>query len=154
MVSEKHTIETFAKQQGLTRQSAINKLSKLKKQGYAQVSGGGEQKRIYTISKTKQKETNGFFDILNKYSREKISPYFKHQVIGRYDTEKAIIDGLQLKQNIRLRHAMYHLFRHIKDWKLLFDLAKKNKVTNKLYSLYCEAKKNVKVRKLPKRYER
>ena len=42
----KYTLETFAKENNLSKQSAINKLSKLKQLGYAEVSGGGKQKRI------------------------------------------------------------------------------------------------------------
>ena len=57
-IEGKYTVETFAKKQGLGRQSAINLLSKLKKQGFIYTTGGGNQKRIYTISKTPKKESN------------------------------------------------------------------------------------------------
>lgn len=153
----KYTVETFAKKNNLTRQSAINKLSKLKKQGLVKVSGGGNQKRIYTISKIPKKETNGFFTIINKYSPEKINPSFEHIVYGKYGVERALVDGILLiknKKDIRIRNAMLHLFRHIKNWKRLFDLAKKNKVKEDVYKLYEEARKKTKCKTMPKKYEK
>jgi len=150
----KYTVETFAKKNNLTRQSAINKLSKLKKQGLVKVSGGKNQKRIYTISKTPKKETNGFFTIINKYSPEKINPSFEHIVYGKYSPERAIIDGIQMKKDVRIRNATLHLFRHIKNWKLLFDLAKKKNITSEVYKLYEEARKKTKCKTMPKRYKK
>jgi len=44
IIPGKYTAELFAEKHNLTKDSAINKLSKLKKQGYAKVSGGGKQK--------------------------------------------------------------------------------------------------------------
>jgi len=151
----KFTVETFANQQGLSKQAAINLLSKIKKQGFVHTSGGGRQKRIYTISKTPKKESNGLFTIINKYSPEKINPSFEHHVYGRYGAENALIDGilLQKKQkDIRMRHAMHHLFRHIKNWKLLFDMAKKEGIMTEIHELYAEARQKTKTNTMPKRY--
>ena len=93
----KYTVETFAQKNNLTRQSAINKLSKLKKAGLVSVSGGGKQKRIYTLHTKPQKEQNGFYKIVNKYSPDKLNPSFEHYVYGKYTVENAIIDGLLIK---------------------------------------------------------
>ena len=147
----KYTIETFAKEKSLTRQSALNLISKLKKQGYVQVSGGGKQKRIYTFSKTPQTPTNGFYDLVNKYSPEKLVPRFKHRVIGKYTVEQAIIDGIKIG-DIRTLTATSYLFNQVKNWKYLFDLAKKNKCVNKIKKLYQQTRKKIKVRKMPRRY--
>lgn len=149
----KYTIETFAKKQNLTRQSALNLLSRLKKQGYVQTQGGGKQKRIYTITKTKKTKTNGFYDIVNKYSTQKLNPLFEHYVQGKYTIERAIIDGLKIG-DIRTLDATTYLFSHIKDWKSLFHLAKKNNLKKDLISLYKKARKTTKVKKMPKRYLR
>lgn len=152
-LKRKYTLEKFAEENNLTKQSALNKLTKLKNNGFVKVSGGGAQKRIYTVSNKRLRNTNGFFNILNKYSPEKINPYFEHYVFGNYTVEKAIIDGLKLKQNIRLRKATYYLFNHVKNWKRLFDLAKKHNLVSEVLKLYYEARKNVKVKRIPKRYE-
>lgn len=148
----KFTVETFAAKKGLSRQSTINLLSKLKAQGYATVTGGGKQKRIYTISNKKIRTPNGFYYILNKYTKDQIQPPFEHYVYGRYTIEQAIIDGIQLKPDVRTKDAMLNLFRHITNWKLLFDLAKKNDVTQEVHKLYLNAREKTRCKKMPERY--
>lgn len=149
----KFTIETFAKKTGLTRQAALNKLSKLKQKGYVTVTGGGRQKRIYTIHKTPQFPSNGFYSVVNKYSPEKLVPKFKHRVFGNYTVEHAIIDGILIGDS-RTLEATSHLFKHVKNWKRLFDLAKKHGIKGKVRDLYEKARKNFKVRAMPKRYRK
>lgn len=147
----KYTLEKFAEEKGISKQSALNLLSKLKKQGYVQVSGGGKQKRIYTISKLRKEKTNGFYPIVNKYSPLKLHPKFEHYIHGRYTIEAAVIDGIKIG-DARTLEATSYLFNHVKNWKKLFDLAKKENVTNKLISLYKKAIKKIKCRRMPKRY--
>jgi hypothetical protein len=147
----KHTVETLAEKRKITKQAAVNLISKLKKEGYAQTSGGGRQKRIYTIKILPIRPTNGLYDVLNKYSSEKLAPAFKHYVHGRYSVENAVIDALEIN-DIRTLEAAKSLFLHVKDWKKLFDMAKKKNITAKLMQLYQQAKSTRKVRKIPKRY--
>lgn len=153
MIVEKHTVETFAQKNHLSRQSALNKLSQLKKQHLVKVSGGGPQKRMYSIYKTPQKPSNGFYDLVNKYSPEKLQPQFKHRVIGNYTIEQAIIDGIMIG-DARTLEATTHLFRHINNWKRLFELAKKHECTDQIYKLYEKARKSFKTKSMPKRYRR
>lgn len=148
----KFTLELFAKTQKLTKQSALNKLSKLKKLGFVSVSGGGKQKRIYTIFNKPQKKQNGFYQIVNKYSPQKLNPTFEHYTYGNYTIEHAIVDGLKFK-DIRTKQAISHLFRHIKNWKRLFGLAKKENMVNELYNQYTFARKITKCKTMPKRYK-
>jgi hypothetical protein len=148
----KYTVETFAQKNNLTRQSAINKLSKLKKAGLVSVSGGGKQKRIYTLHTKPQKEQNGFYKIVNKYSPDKLNPSFEHYVYGKYTVENAIIDGLLIK-DIRTKQAISHLFRHIKDWTKLFRLAKQKGLIMQLHEQYNYARKITKCKTMPKRYK-
>jgi len=149
----KYTVESFARQQGLQRQSAINLLSKLRKQGLVTTSGGGSQKRIYTITKKPQEETNGFYTLVNAYSPEKLVPKFKHRVVGKYDAERAIIDGI-LIGDARTLEATAYLFKRVKNWKRLFDLAKEKGVVEDVHRLYERARQTVKCKTMPKRYAR
>ena len=149
----KYTLETFAKENNLSKQSAINKLSKLKQLGYAEVSGGGKQKRIYTIYKVIKKKTNGFYDMVNRFSPEKLQPNFEHFVHGKYRVENAIIDGLHIG-DVRTLEATMHLFNHITNWKLLFGMARKDKLQKEVLKLYQKARETTKCRKMPKRYMR
>ena len=151
----KYTVETFAEKRNLSRQAAINLISKLKKKGLVTKSGGGPQKRIYTLTKLPKKEPNGLFTLINKYSPEKINPYFEHHVYGKYDAERAIIDGILLtkkNKDARLKEGMIYLFRHVKNWKKLFGLAKKKNIAADVHELYERARKKTRCRKMPKRY--
>jgi hypothetical protein len=153
MKEGKFTVETYARENNLTRQSALNKLSQLKKVGFVTVVGGGKQKRIYTVHKTPQILSNGFYALVNKYSPEKLNPKFSHKVIGNYTVEHAIIDGIKIG-DVRTLEATTHLFRHINNWKRLFELAKKHDVTEQVYKLYAKAKANFKTKTMPKRYRK
>ncbi len=149
----KYTIEMFARENNLSRQSALNKLSKLKKLGLVEVSGGGKQKRIYTVRKLPKKRANGFYELVNKYSPEKLQPKFEHYVSGRYTVEHAIIDGIRIG-DARTTEATAHLFRHVRNWKRLFDIAKRHKLEKQVIALYLKARKMTKIRQIPRRYLR
>lgn len=148
----KHTVDSFVKEHNYSRQYAINKLSKLKKEGYVVSSGGGKQPVIYTISNKYIKQTNGFYDVVNKYSPEKLVPKFKHYVYGVYKIENAIIDGLKIGDQ-RTLTAVKYLFRNIKNWTYLFKLLKKHNLEREFHDLYKKARNEIKVRRIPKRYE-
>jgi len=148
-----HTIETIVKELGITRQSALNLISKLKKQGYVTTTGGGRQKRLYKITMKKQrKREKGMFDIINKYSPNmKLMHWYDHQVHGEYGPEEALIDAIETK-SFRAILASLRLFNHITDWPKLYNLAKKRNAWQKVGALYDLSKKYFRVRKIPKKY--
>ncbi|MFH1409555.1 MAG: hypothetical protein ABIH34_06605 [Nanoarchaeota archaeon] len=148
-----YTLETFAKERSLTRQSALNLLSKLKKEGHVQVSGGGRQKRLYKVSSQRKAKTNGFYDLVNKYSPEKLHPAFEHYTHGRYTVEQAIIDGIKIG-DARTLEATLYLFNHVTNWRTLFCIAKKEKITYQLCELYQGAREQTRTRRMPKRYKK
>ena len=88
------TIETVAKALHIKRQSALNVISRLKKEGYITVQGGGKRKRLYTITATKQRPRQiGMWDILNQHNPNfKLNPWYDHQVHGGYSVEEALIE--------------------------------------------------------------
>lgn len=147
----KYTLERFAREKHISKASALNLLSRLKKENKVQVSGGGKQKRIYTITELPMKPTNGFFDIVNKYSPIKLVPEYDHYTYGKYTVEHAIIDGLLINSE-RSKEAIMYLFRHVNNWRLLFDLAKKHNKNKELLKIYMQARKHTKVKAIPKRY--
>ena len=149
-----HTVETIAKELSITRQSALNLVSRLKKEGYITVSGGGKQKRLYKLTTRKQRpRALGMFDILNKYSPMKLQPWYDHQVHGRYGVEEALIDALQT-QSFRAILASLRLFNHITDWPKLYKLAKQKDCWNKVGALYDVARLFFKVKKIPELYKK
>lgn len=146
------TVETAAETLGIGRQSTINLLSKLKKEGHVKTGGGGHQKRIYTITQRKQRKRNpGMFDIINKYSPMKINPWYDHQVHGTYKPEDAIIDAIETK-SFRVILASLRLYNHITDWKRLYNKAKEKGVWQQVGALYDVARMFFRVRKMPNKY--
>ncbi|MBR9690769.1 hypothetical protein GOV08_03735 [Candidatus Woesearchaeota archaeon] len=147
----KQTVQTVQDALGFTRQSTINFISSLKKQGYVTTSGGGKQKRIYTFStKIIRKKKEGMFEILNKYSNEKIYPHFIHEPHFNYKVEHAIIDLIKL-EDIRVLVNLLKLFNHVTNWSLLYTLAKENNMRKQVGALYDIARQFTKVKRMPKK---
>lgn len=149
-----HTVETVAETLNLHKQSALNLLTKLKKQEYVTVQGSGRTKRFYLITMRKQhKRDPGMFDIINKYSPHmKLNQWYDHQVHGVYTVEDALIDAIETK-SFRAILASLHLFKHIKNWPKLYQLAKQKSNWRKVGALYDVARMFMKVRKMPERYK-
>lgn len=149
------TVDTVSSILNISKQSAINLISRLKKEGHVKTTGGGTQKRIYKVSikKFRENNENNMFSILNRYSKNKVNPLFNHVTNDKnYSVENAIVDLIELN-NTRILINMLPLFNHVKNWTKLFNLALKKNVENNVYSLYLIAKKYTKVRKMPKRYD-
>lgn len=149
-----HTVETVAEALSIKKQSALNLLTKFKKEGYTTVQGAGRIKRLYKISPLKQlPRYPGMFDIINKYSPMKIQPWYDHQVHGQYGPEEAFIDALQTK-SFRLILASLRLFNHITNWPKLYRLAKEKNCWQKIGALYMVARLFLRVRKMPIIYQK
>ena len=147
-----HTVGTAAAIAKLSRQSTINLLSKLKKEGYVTVSGGGKQPRLYKVTTRKQRPRSpGMFDIINKYSPMKLAPWYDHQVHGTYGPEEALVDALQT-QSFRAILASMRLFNHITDWPKLYRLANEKGVWVKLMALYDVARMFIRVKRMQDSY--
>lgn len=144
----KHTLETFMKQTFLTKESALNLLSMLRKKGYVRTEGGGKQKRIYTISTKKVQEGTGLFTLLNKYSKLKVVPSFVHVAHGLYTEENALIDAIETK-DFRILQAAVYLFGHIHNWTKLHEFAKKKHLEPIVGVLYDFARTVVRTRRMP-----
>ena len=148
-----HTAETAARALGLTRQSAINLLSRLKKEGYVTTTGGGRIKRLYKVTVRKQRpRDDGMFDVINKYSPMKLAPWYDHQVHGHYGPEEAIVDAIQTG-SFRAILASMRLFRHVTDWSKLYRLANERGCWQKVGAIYDVAKRFIRVKKQPELYE-
>lgn len=148
-----HTVETVAGALGIKRQSALNLISRLKREGYATTSGGGRMKRLYRISMKKQRKRDpGMFDIINKYSPMKLAPWYDHQVHGVYGPEEALVDAIQT-ESFRVILASMRLFNHITDWPKLYRLAKERDIWQKIEAVYEVCKRFIRVKKQPEVYE-
>ena len=147
------TIETVAEALNIKKQSALNLISKFKKQGYVTTTGGRQQKRLYKISTKKQRKRDlGMFDIINKYSPMKLAPWYDHQVHGKYGPEEALVDAIET-ESFRAILASMRLFNHITDWPKLYRLAKEKDCWQKIGALYDVARLFFRVKKMPLRYQ-
>ena len=148
-----HTVKTAAAAAKLGRQSTINLLGKLRKEGYVTVSGGGKQPRLYKITRRKQRpRDSGMFDIINRYSPMKLAPWYDHQVHGHYGPEEALIDALQT-QSFRVILASMRLLNHITNWPKLYRLAREKNSWQKVGALHDTAMRVIRVRRMPKAYK-
>lgn len=144
-----HTIESVAEELGITRDSALNTVSRLRKEGFVRTQGGGRQKRVYVISPMKDvKRETSMFDIINRYSRIKLVPLFRHAAYGRYTVENALVDAV-VTRDFRTVLAALCLFNHVKDWKRLHSLARKKCVEKEVGALYETARTVIKTRRMP-----
>src|SRR3989338_1651853 len=122
------TVETIMEKLKIKRQSAINIVSRLRKQGYATTRGGGKKIRLYRITQTKQRKREiGMFDILNRYNQNfQLREWYDHQVHGKYTAEDAIVDAIQTG-SFRAILATLRLFNHVTDWPRLYRLAREKR---------------------------
>ncbi len=147
-IEGKHTVESLMAVTHLTKASVLNFIAQLKKQGYLKTSGGGKQKRIYTISQKQFTEGVGMFTYINKYAKNPVVPAFQHIVHGTYGPEYAFIDALLLKDFRILQQSLY-ILNHIKKWKLLHAIAQKHTVEPIVGALYDFARIAIKTRRMP-----
>ena len=149
-----HTVETVMDELHLKKQSALNLLSRLTKEGHVTISGGGRKKRVYNITLTKQRlRVHGMWDVLNAYNPSfKLRPWYDHQVHGVYSVEEALVDAVHMK-SFRISLAALRLFQHVKNWKKLHDLAMAAGCMQQIGALYNVARIFLKVRTMPKKYK-
>jgi len=147
------TIISVKKILGVGTQEAIYYIYKLRKKGYVKTKYGPDKKRVYYISLQNVFGGVSYTDILNNYSPIKLSSFEVYQIYGRVPSiEETLIYAVK-KKEVRYIIALLALFKKIKNWALLYKLAKKQGVIREVASLYNVSKITVKkVRKMPKRF--
>lgn len=148
LLEGRQTLETISNLTHLKKTSCLNLISRLKKANYLIKTGGGKQKRIYTISQKKLLKSNGMFDILNKYAKKKIIPPFEHTAHSDYKIEDAIADLISLK-SVRINVVLLSLFNHIKNWNYLYQSSKQKNVTRNIGLFYDIARLTEKTKRMP-----
>lgn len=146
------TIEQIQKRLSIARSTAIKIVHQLRKDGFLKTSGGGKQKRLYRISpKGFRKEGIGIYDVINKYSKIKISAPYEHKIIGRkLSVEETIVRAIASKQ-YRVIFASLGLFNRITDWFKLYKYAKQYGICHAVGALYDAARTVIKVRRMNKK---
>lgn len=150
-----HTIKTIQKELKISRSTAIKLMCILRKEGFVETSGGGKQPRFYRISPIKVKKAGypGLYDIINKYSPIKIAEPVQHRIMGkRLSVEEALVRAVETRK-FKVILASLALFRHVKNWSRLHEIAKQHNVRRKIGALYNLARLFMKVRRMDKRTE-
>ena len=147
------TIESIMAILKVKKRTAVNYISKLKKEGFVKYFSAGRKKRIYRITTIKPKFGNypSVHEIINRYSKIKVIEPARYIIHVRKATaEEAIVFALKT-QNFRLILASISLFAHIKNWKLLNDIAKKYRLQRQIGALYDLSRLFIKTRRMDKR---
>lgn len=150
-----YTVEMLEEELGISRRTAINYLSLLRKGGYVATQRGSMKKRLYTISPVKMRQQGqpGLYETINKYSRIKLLAPYPTLLHGRkLSAEEAIVEAVNAG-DYRIIIASIPLFNHVKSWPLLSRLAKERDIGNKVGALYDVARTIIKTKKIDKRTE-
>ena len=149
------TISSISKILNVSKKTAVNYVSLLRKKGNIKETIYGSRKiRMYKVKTLKERESGnpGFYEILDKNSKVRIySPYEDDRIYGRkLSIEEAIIIAINTKE-FRTILASLGLFDKVKNWPKLNYYANKNNVGRKVGALYDVAKTVIKVKRMDKR---
>ncbi len=139
------TIQSIKKILGVSKNKAVYFVHRLRKESYVKTKYSSDKKRVYYISAENALGGTSYVDILNKHSPIKLSTTEVYKIYGRNVTiEETIIYAVKTRK-IRYILASLWLFKYIKKWGELYQLAKKNNLEREIGSLY-----DLAVQKIPK----
>ena len=144
------TLDSIINKLNISRRTAINYVSLLRKKGFLKNYAGGRKKRIYLIKSIKKKEIGypDIYEIINKYSRIGLitrTNYRRHD--KKLIIEEVIIEAIKTKE-YRTILASLDLFRKIKDWSFLGKLAVNEGIGRKVGALYDVARTILKTKRI------
>lgn len=146
------TIDTIMDLLKANRRKAIYELNKLRKEGYVKTKRLSDNKRVYDISFENRLKGISYIDIINENSPIKIATTKTYQIHGKKPSvEETIIYAIET-QSLRTILAALSLFRKIKNWSELYQLAKKNNSERKIGVLHDLCREIMLTRKMTKRY--
>lgn len=145
------TIETVMDSLSVNKQKAIYYLHRLRKKGYVKTKKLSNNKRVYNISFENKLQGTDYKDIINKNSPIKIVASDKYRLYGKSNIEEVLILSIK-KRSFRTILASLALFKKVKNWSLLYNSAKKDKIEREVGALYDLTRKIILTRKMPKRF--
>ena len=144
------TVSTIAKSLETSKRTAINYISKLRREGFLKNYSGGRKVRFYIIDPLKRKEIGypGIYEVINKNSRIGLVTNIKYRVHGKpLSFEEVIIEGIKTN-DYRVILASLDLFRKIRNWSKLKNMAIKDKLGRKVGALYDVARRFIRVKRM------
>ena len=142
------TINSIMDILNINRNQAIKYIHKLRKQGYVKTKRVNNI-RVYNISENNKLNGIRYEEIINKNSpiKLKLKDYFIYR--KKITLEETLIYAIKTK-DIRTILASLSLFKKIKDWKLLYNLSKENKIERQVGILYDLSRTIIRTRKISK----
>jgi len=151
-----YNLEDFTDRLKVDKPRAIYVIHRLRKLGFVKTIYGSKNKRLYNISLRNKQKGVSYTDKINEATSNpgiqimSSNPYYVYGRVISY--EEALIYAIKQK-DVRYIIASLALFRKIKDWSLLYKLAKKENLTKEVVALYEISRKVIKkVRRMPKRF--
>jgi hypothetical protein len=147
------TVNSIAKILNVDRRTAINYVWKLRKQGFVETIYGKRKIRMYKISPIRPIKSGypGLYEFLNQNSKIKIyAPYINRIYDHKPTAEEMLVKAVQTG-DFRTVLSALNLFNKIKDWALLSQIAKKEKIGRKIGALYDAARIIIRVRRMDER---
>lgn len=149
-----HTIKSIQQRLNLTKPQAIFLVHLLRKKGYVETKYESDKTRVYHIAPENAIGGIGYIDILNRYSPLKLmAPPDAVKIHGRIPSiEETLVYAIS-QHKVRYIIACLALFRKVRDWSLLYRLAKNQSLVREVAALYDVARLVVsKVRRIPRRF--
>ena len=148
-----HTIETVMDSLGVTRKKAIYSIYRLRNEGYVKTKRLSDNKRVYNISFENKLGGVSYTDVINSYTTFKIAEPKTHYIYGRKPSiEETLVHAIS-SGSLRKVIATLPLFNKLKNWSLLYRLAKDKGCERMIGALYDVTRKVMLTRKMPKRYK-
>ncbi len=147
------TLESVMTLLDLNRIKTIKLLSALRKKGYVKTKRLSNNKRLYDISFENRLNGESYADVLNTYSPIKITTSETRMIYGKeISLEETLILAIK-SRSLRQILASLALFKKIKDWILLYRLAKAEGLGRQIGVLYDLSRKIMKTRRMAKRFQ-
>ena len=147
-----HTIATIMNLLGVNKQKAVYYIYKLRKEGYIKTRRLSNNKRLYYISLQNKFGGRSYTAILNENSPIKLAESETYIIYDREPSlEEVLVYAVKSKQ-IRIILSSLWLFKKIKNWKRLYNLAKQNNILRQICALYDLARTLFKTRRIKQRF--
>lgn len=148
------TIDTVRSALNVKREKAVYLIHRLRREGYVKTLRAPSGKRVYHISFENKQGGTSYYDIINRHSPVKISTMDVYKIYGRdVSLEETLVFAVKTK-DIRVILTSLSLFRKISNWKLLYKLAKANKLERKVGALYDLSRQIMRAKRMDRRFRR
>lgn len=142
------SVESIMQILKVDRTKAMKFISSLRRKGYVKTKQTSSKKRIYYISLQNKLGGKSYYEIINENSPVKLSEPEIYKIYGRVPSfEETLIYAIKTRK-LRVILASLSLFKNIKNWKLLNELARENRVERFVGALYDLSRLVMKVRRM------